>query len=375
MKRILSITFVLTTIISLQAQQDITTIDKNFAIEKLGERNVIYYDALEKPFLLEGFAWYENGKSLRRIPHNIGAKDVNIGVDTLANHTAGGLIRFRTDSPYITIKAKLLNEHSILGHMPSTGASGFDLFCGNYSKNVNPLQNGKLMSPVEMLVIREGFGGTGMRDCSLYLPLYNGVKWIKVGIAPNSKIEAPKEHKIKKPILFYGSSITQGGCASRPSNAYPAMLCRELDAPMINLGFSGSAKGEEKMAELIASLDISVFVYDYDHNAPNKEHLKATHENFFKYIRAKRPDLPIIIMSRITRPDWALERSAIIKQTYENALKSGDKLVWFIDGHYFTKDIDQAHWTMDNTHPNDFGFYLMYKHILPVLKQALRCTK
>ena len=80
-------------------------------------------------------------------------------------------------------------------------------------------------------------------------------------------------------------------------------------------------------------------------------------------------------MSRITRPNWALERAKIIKQTYDNAVKNGDKLVWFIDGHNFTKDIDQAYWTMDNTHPNDFGFYLMYKHTLPILKEALKTRK
>ena len=375
MKKLLAISIILTAILSLQAQQDITKIDKNFAVEKVDKLEVVYFDALEKPFELEGFPWYEKGKPLRRIPHNVGAKETNNGVNTLANHTAGGVIRFRTDSPYITIKAKLLNENQLFGHMPSTGISGFDMFCGTYSKNVNPLQKGKLMSPVEAVVIKEGTSGTGMRDCTLYMPLYNGVEWIKIGVAPNSKIEAPKPHKIKKPILFYGSSITQGGCASRPANVYTAMLCRELDAPMINLGFSGSAKGEEKMAELIASLDISVFVYDYDHNAPTLKHLKETHEKFFKYIRAKRPDLPIIMMSRITRPEWAKDRASVIKQTYDNARKNGDNLVWFIDGHIFTKDIDQAYWTMDNTHPNDFGFYLMYKHTLPVLKEALKKSK
>lgn len=375
MKKILSALLSIILISSLQAQQDITKIDKNFAVEKIGKINVVYFDALEKPFELEGFPWYEKGKPLRRIPHNIGAKEINKGVYTLANHTAGGVIRFRTDSPYIALKAELKYPKQIFGHMPATGVSGFDLFCGNYSKNVNPFSGGKLMSPVETLVIKNGMGGTGMKDCALYLPLYNGVNWIKIGVAPNSKIEAPKPHKIKKPILFYGSSITQGGCASRPANAYCAMLCRELDAPMINLGFSGNAKGEEKMAELITSLDISVFVYDYDHNAPNEKHLKQTHEKFFKYIRAKRPDLPIIMMSRITRPDWALERAKIIKQTYDNAVKNGDKLVWFIDGHNFTKDVDQAYWTMDNTHPNDFGFYLMYKHTLPILKEALKNGK
>lgn len=241
------------------------------------------------------------------------------------------------------------------------------------TKNVNPyLSGGDLANPVERAMANLPNKSGEMRDCALYLPTYNGVEKIEIGLAPDSKIEPPKPRKIKKPILFYGSSITQGACASRPSNAYAAMLCRELDAPMINLGFSGSGRGEEEMARLIASLDISLFVYDYDHNAPNPNHLGNTHEKFFKIIRAAKPDLPIVMMSMITSfHSQAPARFAHIKRTYDNAVASGDKKVWLIDGRDFVKGADPAHWTVDNIHPNDYGFYLMYKGALPVVKRAL----
>ena len=100
--------------------------------------------------------------------------------------------------------------------------------------------------------------------------------------------KSPTPYVVEKPIVFYGSSITEGGCASRVTNAYPALLSKWLNADYINLGFSGSAKGEIPVAEFIAEQSMSAFVYDYDHNAPNPEHLAATHEAFFSCDTGKK---------------------------------------------------------------------------------------
>lgn len=116
-----------------------------------------------------------------------------------------------------------------------------------------------------------------------------------------SKIGKPTPYSIEKPIVFYGSSITQGGCASRPGNSYTHIICRWLDANMVNLGFSGNAKGEPEMAELISQIDMGALVMDYDHNAPDAEYLLNTHENFFKIIRSNHPYLPVIFVSK---PDF-----------------------------------------------------------------------
>lgn len=143
-----------------------------------------------------------------------------------------------------------------------------------------------------------------------------------------------------------------------------------MDCDHINLGFSGNGKGELFIAEYIAGLDMSACVLDYDYNAPDEAHLKATHEPFFKAIRSKHPRLPVVFISS---PNTALftERRAIIKQTYENAVSAGDKNVWFIGGEtmYGVKDRDAC--IVDGTHPNDFGFMRMAKTIYPVLKKAL----
>ena len=353
--------------------QDIAKLDRNFAPEKVDGVEVVYRNAFEKPFVLEGFPWYSKetmGKNLYRLPRTITPQDISGGVWQLANHTAGGVVRFRTDSRCVTIRANILNQNPKMGHMPETGSSGFDIFRNRneHVKTVNPAHyKNEIPRPLVAVAAKSGTGK--MCDYAIYLPLYNGLYSLEIGLSPDAKIEEPTPHKIKKPILFYGSSITQGACASRTSNSYSAMLCRELDAPMINLGFSGNAKGEPKMAELIASLDLAAFVYDYDYNAPNAEHLAKTHEAFFKRIRKAHPDLPIIILGKITGATDG--RDAIVRATYENAVKAGDKKVWFVDGKKLFGGADVSYLTVDKCHPNDLGFYLMFRNSLPTLKKAL----
>ena len=351
---------------------DISKIDKNFAAAKIDAPKPVFKNALETPFVLEGFPWLaENGGELYRIPKTTTVEETNKGVVYLASNTAGGVVRFRTDSPFLVLRARLTDPNFRVGHMPDTGASGFDLFCNSakvYLATVNPAKTLKKNSDViEAQLVN--FKKSQMRDYTLYLPLYNGVKTLEIGVSADAKILPPPEHKVKKPVLFYGSSITQGACASRPANAYTAMLCRAVDAPMINLGFSGSARGEKKMAELIASLDMSVFVFDYDHNAPSLEHLQKTHEPFFKIIRKAHPDLPIIILGKIIPAPHP--RDNVLKTTYENAVKAGDKKVWYIPSKQLMNGLDFAYFTVDNCHPTDLGFYFMFKNTLPVLKEAL----
>ena len=149
-------------------------------------------------------------------------------------------------------------------------------------------------------------------------------KDVEIGVLPGAKIEPPKPHKVSKPIVFYGSSITQGGCASRPATVYTGKLCREVDAEEVNLGFSGNAKGEDAIAERIGDIDMSVFVYDYDYNAPTTEHLaKDPRKNSLKFLGTKQPNTPVIMMTRCSWP--SRDRVEVIRKTYENAVKSGDK--------------------------------------------------
>lgn len=350
----------------------IEEIDKNFQTAKVGNLDVCYYDALKDPFEIEGFPWRDPARVFNRLPSSFTVKDVNAGALSLSNHTSGGAVRFRTDSPFIVLRANLAYS-SDMNHMPRAGSAGFDLYSGSgneirYRKTAQPSPNMKVLE-----ILMANGSPKKMTDWTLYLPLYGAASKIEIGLAPGSNIEKPVPHTVINPILFYGSSITQGGCASRPGNAYTTMLCRALDAPQINLGFSGSGKGETAVAEAIAGLKLSVFVMDYDHNAPSPQHLKDTHEKFFKIIRGKNPELPIIILSKCDFNGVGdKQRREIIRQTYENAVKDGDKKVWFIDGETLFGTEDRDACTVDGCHPNDLGFYRMFRQIFPVLEKAIK---
>ena len=353
---------------------DIAKIDRNFAVKETDGRGFVYHDVLKSPFALEGFAWRDvNREPYYRLPESFTEKEINAGALMLAHHTAGGCIRFRSNSPEIAIRAELAWS---LDMKYRTGRRGFDTYIRDaagewaFHRIVQP-------GPEDMRVEMSCGFNPARKICEwlINLPLYGGVAKIEIGIRPGSELLEPFPHQVELPVLFYGSSITQGGCASRPGNAYTSMLCRKVDAEQINLGFSGCGRGETDLAEAIGDLKLAVLVMDYDHNAPSAEHLAATHEPFFQAVRRKQPDLPVIMMSRCdfyaSEPS-IIQRREIIRTTCGNARRKGDRKVWFVDGEtLFGTDMRDA-CRVDCNHPNDLGFYRMYEHVLPVLREALK---
>ena len=351
---------------------NIVKVDKNFAVStKIEKDDIKFYDVLSEPFKIYGV--FREGGKWRRMPEAV-AKTVSEGVYSLHANTAGGRVRFKTDSPYIAINTKL-SGLGRMSHFTLCGAAGFDLY-------LNGAHQGSFRPPFDMVdgyeALRDGYssidgyGTSEMRDVEINFPLYTDVLELYIGVSENSKILPPDPYKIERPVVYYGSSITQGGCASRPGACYQAILSRELSVDHINLGFSGNAKGEPEIANYIKSLDMSVFVYDYDFNAPDLAHLEATHEKMFRVIREANPTLPILIMSK---PKPVLDATNIkrfecIKRTYENAKASGDENVYFIDGRELMAFAGKEG-TVDTTHPTDFGFFSMATRISPVLKEIL----
>lgn len=352
---------------------DISKIDSNFKAAIVGDKEIVYYNAVEKPFVFEGLAW--RGEKFFRLPAHFTTAEVNEGALMLSNHTAGCAVRFKCSSSRIAIRAKLAFGYDT-DHMPRCGSCGFDLYRRNdagkmvFCKAIQPHRD---EVDLERLVLNDGEAGCGMVEYLLNFPIYSGVEHIEIGVAPDSEFEAPAPHKIDKPILFYGSSITQGGCASRPGNAYTSMLCRKLDAEQYNLGFAGCGRGEIAVAQAIAELDLGCVVLDYDHNAPTAEHLRNTHEIFFRTIRQKNPELPILLISKCDFYDSMedRERRKVIQTTWQNALAAGDRNVAYIDGELLWGDEDRDACSVDRCHPNDLGFYRMSQVIYPVLKELL----
>ena len=348
---------------------NISLIDSNFKIEsQIKESNIRFYDVKHSPFKVYG-VFYEAGK-FRRLPENI-AKTVRTGVYRLHANTAGGRVRFKTDSPFVAIHAKM----PAIGKMPHfalSGSAGFDLYyCDEserYFRTFMPPFN--IEDGFESILY---FGCSNMRELTINFPLYSEISELYIGLSDGAYVGEPKGYKTDKPIVYYGSSITQGGCASRPGNSYESIISRRLDTDYINLGFSGNAKGEREIAEYISKLDMSVFVYDYDHNAPTAEYLKNTHEKMYRIIREAKPDLPIVLMSR---PKFYLTddeklRLAIIKETYENAKTSGDTNIYLIDGAALMA-LAKDDGTVDHCHPNDLGFASMAKAVGDLLEKILK---
>ena len=359
---------------------NIEKVDPNFKLDAGIPAETEFYDPRRAPFSLWGLAKNDEG-SYCRLPLTM-LPECSEGVQGLAWHLAGGCVRFSTDAAQISVVWRL-REAGNMGHFAASGQSGLELFeetDGNIRPvrtlvpQMNPDGCGCALEQSRLIALK----GEGMRSYALYLPLYNGVTELLIGLPPKSRLEEGRTPVFEKPILFYGSSITQGGCASKVCNAYTHVLARRLDAALCNLGFSGNGCGEQVMARYIASLPMSAFVLDYDHNASSPEHLEATHEAFFLTVREAQPDLPVLMLSKPdfdTNPGSTVEvnarRREIIRRTYQNALARGDRRVWFVDGETFFGDRERFDCAVDGCHPTDLGFRRMADVLEPVLREAL----
>lgn len=348
----------------------ISDIDKNFAVKTDIKRDGLkFHSVFEEAFSIHGVI-YENG-CFRRMPQDI-ADRVNDGVKSLNTNTAGGRIRFITDSDYVAVNVKY-NGVGKMPHFALTGSAGLDLYINDGEGEVYA---GTFMPPYDVKNGYESVIDLGKKErlITIDMPTYSGVKELYIGLREGCVLRKAPAYPNALPVVFYGSSITQGGCCSRPGNTYQQILSRELDFDYLNLGFSGSARAEDVIADYIAGLDMSIFVYDYDHNAPNTEHLSATHEKMFKKIRAAHPELPVVML---TRPKFHLdgdesERLAIVKRTYDNAVAAGDKNVYFIPGTELISEDFREVATVDNCHPNDAGFLSMALALKPLLCDLLK---
>lgn len=332
-----------------------------------------YYHCTQEPLKIYGLAHKGDGGRFWKLHESV-VDRVNDGVKSLGRRNTGGRVRFSTDSAHVSVRV-ILKTLGIDINFSSGGSGGVDIYAGKGAKShyigrVIPHNYSPESMDNTEVIYREPVWET----LTLNMPRNEIIGDIIIGIDDEAGIAAPEEYEYPTPIAFYGSSITEGCSAERPGCAYTSMVSRWLDADYYNFGFSGAARGEPVMAEYIAGLDISVLVYDYDHNAPSAEFLTTTHERFFRRFRELRPDTPVIILSR---PDFyphtkeSKERREVIERTYKNAVSDGDKAVWYIDGEALYGGFHPEDCTIDNCHPNGAGFMRMAERIYPVLREAL----
>ncbi len=338
----------------------------------------MWFEPDREPFRLAGFPWYRQDGVFRRLPVTAPVT-LPEAVDQLADNTAGGQVAFQSDSTHVAIQVDLAGMAD-MNHMPSTSQCGFDLYVGQPHRQRfhNVAKYDHHQTSYEILLFEHP--DREMRTFTLNFPLYQGVKRVRIGLAPKAQIAPPPAWDSTGRIVIYGTSITQGACASRPGLAYTNILSRALNTEIINLGFSGNGRGEGDIIRLVADVpDPRLFVLDYEANS-NYDGLVETLPQAISIVRDKHSRVPILIVSRIafagdiTHPDSLQERRRcrdMQAQLVQSVRDSGDQLTHFLDGSIVLgPDADEC--TVDGVHPNDIGFMRIARGLEPEIRRILR---
>lgn len=363
----------------VEDSKKIENYDKNMRPNEHIHQDTAWQTPMQKPFEISGFAWFSEEKKYRRLPA-WSTDMVREPVDHLANHTAGGQIRFQSDTTSLSIKVTL-KDRANMSHMPATGQCGVDCYVGDAHTTTGLQYVNSTKYNVDLIKYEcnlfEGLK-PGMRHIVLNLPLYQGVEEIQIGLDPDATTIKPPQYQSNKKVIIYGTSITQGGCATRPGMMYSNILSRNIPLEFINLGFSGNGKGEPELAKIISDIDDpACLIVDYEGNCSSTEHLRKTLPEFIKIYRAKHPLVPIIIPSRIPYArenlmphlyEKRIERKQFEQSLVNSLRQQGDLNIYFFDGSHSLGGEDFYECTVDGSHPTDLGFLRMARAIEPVLK-------
>ena len=333
------------------------------------DENMKWIDGRDLP--IEGRAFDNTEHYYDRLPSNVTA-NVNSGVRSLKHNTSGMLFRFSTDSAKLVFKWTPYNTRLSMDHMPATGVSGIDVYRFDAAKGRwRYVKTGRITSTAGATLSLDWTPGT---PCIVNLPLYNGIREFKLGIEQAATVSPlpPRASGIEKPVVFYGTSITQGGCASRPGMSFVNIVGRELDVPVVNLGFSGSGVMELEMSEHLAAIDASCYVLDCVWNMRNMTTTAFLnrYEPFIRNLRAKRPGVPIVMagMSDVYcgGPN---DKDNSVRTLYERLVAEGwTNLVHLPKDGMYSGDFEG---TVDGIHANNWGMISLAAAYGKAVKKAL----
>jgi len=327
-------------------------------------------------FEVEGKGWAQTAGPFDRLPDSATNK-VSRTAWGLSKNSAGMCVRFVTDAATVSARWSLTSAELAMPHMPATGVSGLDLYARSTNGLWQFVGNGR-PGRVESNNATFTFpgGAKALRECLLYLPLYNGIKSLAIGVPPDARLEAPapRPAPLRKPIVVYGTSIAQGGCASRPGMVWSAILGRLLDRPMINLGFSGSGTMEPPVGEALAELDPAAYVIDCLWNVGDipQDEFNQRVGSLVHTIRKAHPLTPIVFVGQsLIRPEAHPTNMTRKQETSVLALqKEGVTNLVLVPGTHLVGDDGEA--TVDGVHLTDLGMDRQAKCLLPVLRELLR---
>jgi GDSL-like Lipase/Acylhydrolase family/N-terminus of Esterase_SGNH_hydro-type len=351
----------------------ISKLDPAMGVNKAAAENLDWHDVqkwgVEGRILpsQERLRWFD------RLPASA-EKTVTSNVWNLSRDSAGMVFRFKTDATAIHVHYKLIKDKLGMPHMPATGVSGIDLYARDESGKWKWVQ---VTRPATQEVKAEIINGLaeGYREYAAYLPLYNGVEFLNIGVKKGSKFDGltPRE----KPIVFYGTSITHGASASRPGMVHTAILGRRFDMPVVNLGFSGNGRMDQAVGEFLVQVDAAAYVIDCLPNMqPDQVREKCI--PLVKQLRATKPKTPIVLVEdRRFSNNWITPKKyqfhtdnhAALKDSYDTLIQEGITGLSYIPGdHLYGDDTEGA---TDASHANDLGFLRQADIFEPILKKAL----
>ena len=354
------------------AKWDPAMAQKNAVVDTNG---VKWIDGKHLP--IEGRVFNDTEFYYDRLPANV-TTNVNAGVRGMKHHTSGMMFRFVTDSKTLKFRWLPFNSGLSMDHMPSTGMSGIDIYRYDAEKGKwFYVKTGRIWDATKGGSLKIGW--TPGTPCLVNLPLYNGIKSFELGIDENAEVEAlgPRKSGVDKPVVFYGTSITHGGCCSRPGLAFVNWIGRDLDVPVVGLGFSGSGVMEFEMSEHLARIDASCYVLDCLWNMSLKESqrpgrsVERNYEPFIRNLRAKRPGVPIVMAEHCNvYGNEKDNKDRFIRGLYEKLIAEGwTDLVYLPNDAMYTGDYEG---TVDGCHPNDLGMMSMSKAFGKAVKEALK---
>jgi len=327
--------------------------------------------------LFEGKAWPKEVENYYdRLPLKA-KKKVNSNVWELGSQSSGLMIRFRSNSDEIKVRYQTKNKSYSLNHMPATGASGIDLYAIDangkklwVSSTFGRSFKDTIQYHYSRLKPNDDYNKFG-REYRLYLPLYNEVEWLEIGVKNNSNFN-PLLPRKEKPIVVYGTSIAQGACASRPGMAWASILSRRMDRPLINLGLDGNGKMHPEVIDLISEINSKIFIIDCIPNLikndygwegiDNEKQFQNRIINSIKKIRSRNPETPILLTEHASYNDQFIKTSdykdeyiipnLLQKKVFELLKKDGDNNLFYLSEKEIGFSIEE---TVDGLHPSDLG--------------------
>ncbi|MDA0196430.1 MAG: SGNH/GDSL hydrolase family protein [Bacteroidetes bacterium] len=334
---------------------------------------VKWYDVRDQG--IEGKGWEDTKRYFDRLPAKAEGV-VREPVWNLSQHSAGMRVRFNTDATTLNVRYRLLNENLAMPHMPATGVSGLDLY-GQDAQGIDRWV--AVVRPTEIEIETEIAKDLtpGMRRYTLYLPLYNGVESLEIGTPDGSMFE-PLPPRKEAPMVFYGTSILHGACASRPGMAFPSILSRRLKRPFLNLGFSGNGRMEKEVGDLLSELDPCVYALDCVPNM-DAEMINERLVPLVKSLRSAHPTTPILVVEdrSFTNTQFFTERKErhtnnreALKKGYTELLNSGVSDLYYLEGEQLLGLDGEA--ATDGSHPNDLGMVRYANAYEPALRSILK---